>query len=98
MKTLYYPVSDKYKRDYFESERECRDSFSWVENLEVEQISERDYLLSQVPEEFRSTLSYMAYQSGHSAGENEILLILNNLVFNLKPAIDKFEARLKSGK
>ena len=56
--------------------------------------SETDWILRDVPEEFRSRLSYMAYERGHSAGESEITLILEELVSNLLPCIKAFEERL----
>lgn len=62
------------------------------ENIEIEceRPSKTDELLSQVPEEFRSALSYMAYESGHSAGEEEVLCHLHSLIDGLKPAIKDF--------
>lgn len=99
-KTYYQALSSNYKlpaNDFFESEKELKEHYSWVEDLEIKEFTESDYWLLQVPLEFRSTLSYMAYESGHSAGEDEILSILKNLIADLKPAIEKFEARLKIG-
>jgi len=55
-----------------------------------------DYLLLQVPEEFRGKLSYMAYERGHSAGESEVELILTELIYELKPVIQAFEKRIRS--
>lgn len=47
-------------------------------------------LLLCIPEEFHSVLSYMAYERGHNAGEDEVYCILTNLVEDLKPAIEEF--------
>ena len=51
-------------------------------------------ILQRVPEEFRSTLSYMAYERGHSAGAVEVEGILKGLISDLLPAIQAFEKRL----
>ena len=55
---------------------------------------ERVELLEQVPVEFRSVLSSMAYDRGHSAGEDEVILILKDLVNELKPAIEQYTQRI----
>jgi len=49
-----------------------------------------DELLLRIPEEFHSILTYMAYERGHNAGEDEVYCILTNLVEDLKPAIKEF--------
>ena len=54
--------------------------------------------LQNLPEEFRGTVSYMAYERGHSAGKEEVLNILRDLISDLKPAIEKFEARVRQDK
>ena len=51
-------------------------------------------LLSLVPEEFRSTLSRMAYDRGHSAGLEEVVSILDQLIYDLTPAIMAYTNRL----
>lgn len=51
-------------------------------------------LLEQVPVEFRSVLSNMAYDRDHSAGEDEVVSILEGLVADLKPAIQSFKENL----
>lgn len=58
--------------------------------VNCERPNEHDALLETVPVEFRSVLSYMAYERGHSAGELEVLLILKDLIHDLKPAIEEF--------
>ena len=60
-------------------------------NEQYEKLAlERVELLEQVPVEFRSILSEMAYDRGHSAGEDEVVSILRSLVADLKPAIENF--------
>jgi hypothetical protein len=51
-------------------------------------------LLAVLPEEFRSTLSSMAYDRGHSAGLEEVVSILDQLVYDLTPAIMAYTNRL----
>ena len=65
-----------------------------VEDIDFVEYSEVEYILKDVPTEFRSVLSYMAYERGHSAGEDEVVLHLKELVSNLKPAIDAYTIRL----
>ena len=52
-------------------------------------------LLALVPEEFRSVLSNMTYDRGHSAGLEEVVSVLENLVYDLTPAITAYAHRLK---
>ncbi len=52
-------------------------------------------LLEQVPVEFRSVLSEMAYDRSHSYGEEEVVSTLASLVYDLKPAIEKYTNNLK---
>jgi hypothetical protein len=52
--------------------------------------NEHDYWIKMLPEEFRSTVSKMAYDRGHSAGEEEVLLILQDLVSDLLPCFEKW--------
>jgi hypothetical protein len=59
---------------------------------------ERDELLSRVPKEFRSQLSYMAYERGHSAGEDEVILHLGSLIDDLEEPIREFEKRIRQEK
>jgi hypothetical protein len=58
--------------------------------------AEKLRIVAAVPPEFQSKLAYMAYERGHSAGCEEIILILQALVDDLKPAIDAFAERLTS--
>ena len=53
-------------------------------------------LLNEVPEEFRSALSYMAYESVHSAGQEEVINKLRGLVGDLKPSIEKYGIRMRA--
>ena len=53
-----------------------------------------DNLLQELPEEFRSAISYYAYEQGHSAGIEEIVNHLSELVGILKEPIAKYTERL----
>ena len=48
-------------------------------------------LLTQLPVQFRSVLSSMAYERGHSGGMEEIISILSSLITDLLPTIILFE-------
>jgi len=61
---------------------------------EQEYEAKQDELLWQIPEEFRSCLSYMAYEKGHSAGREEVINILSGLVNALIDPIYEFERRI----
>ena len=51
-------------------------------------------LLRDIPEEFRNTLNYMAYERGHAYGYDEVLNILYELVYNLKKPIETYTRRI----
>jgi len=51
-------------------------------------------LLKDIPEEFHSRLSYMAYERGHHSGMEECINHLRGLVNDLKDPIAAFQKRL----
>lgn len=55
---------------------------------------ETEALLSDIPVELRSTLSYMAYERGHSSGEMEVFNILQEMVSNLKKPLEELCQRV----
>lgn len=61
---------------------------------EVKRIPEDQYWLNLVPEEFRSTLSYMAYERGHAYGDAEVMNILSDLCTTMVEPIKAFEKRV----
>ncbi len=63
-----------------------------------EYLEREERILSRVPEEFRSTLSCIAYERGHAYGYNEVLGHVYELVHDLLPAIEAFETRIRSEK
>ena len=58
-------------------------------------VKEQDEILANVPKEFRGKLSYMAYERGHSSGNEEVIGILKELVSDLKESIENFEKRIR---
>jgi len=67
-----------------------------IDQLEViREYTERDWILRDVPEELKGTLSYMAYERGHSGGDEEVINILRTLVNDLLPSILKYGDRMK---
>lgn len=60
--------------------------------------AESEKLLAELPPELRSAVSYMAYERGHSAGFEEVLGILKNLVYELKGPIGDLITRIRSEK
>lgn len=52
-------------------------------------------ILEQLPEELRSFVSWQAWDTGHSAGYNEVVLIASNLTEGLLPAVKAYTERLK---
>lgn len=69
-------------------------SFIDADKLVIEELDYNDWILQQVPEEFRSTLSYMAYECGHSSGEAEVQMLLESLINDLAPVIEKYTKRI----
>lgn len=63
-----------------------------INNSQYEQ--ELEELLNKIPEEFRSFVSRMSWEDGHSAGLEEVLSIADDLVDGLLPCIEKFKKSL----
>ena len=61
-----------------------------------EYAKKQEELLEDIPKEFHSALSSMAYEDGHSSGYEECINILHGLVSDLKPAIEKYRENLVS--
>ena len=59
-----------------------------------EYLEKQKEILVDIPEEFHSSFSYIAYDRGHSGSYDECIIHLQDLVSNLKPAIEKFKSRL----
>ena len=60
--------------------------------------TDEEYILKDIPQCFHGILSCMAYERGHSAGEEECLRILRGLVYDLAPAINKFKQDILENK
>lgn len=61
---------------------------------EEEFAEEQAALLKDIPEAFHSWASVTAYEDGHSAGMEEVICLLRNLVSGIKPAIAAYRAEL----
>ncbi len=87
----------KINSELFETKEELLNCYDWAEDLVVEEIDvdDRDYILRDVPEELKGCISWMAYESGHSAGESEVASCMRNLVNDLLPAILAYGIRIK---
>jgi len=82
--------------EYYSSEEECIKAWG-TEKKDIELVktyTEEEFILLDVPVEFHSILLQMAYSRGHSAGQDECLSILKELVFDLTPAIKEFKKRI----
>ena len=64
----------------------------------LSQVTEHDWLLLKLPRELRSCVGYMAYEQGHSAGESEVLGILQGLVSDLEEPLRSFGQRIAAQK
>jgi len=53
-------------------------------------------ILAPIPQEFRSAISYHAYEQGHAYGNEEIIIHLSDLVDELLQPIQEFEKRIKT--
>ena len=77
------------------SKEECERKIGCgMDMLTFEEIDEQDFILEQVPEEFRRVLYSIAWEDGHAYGESEVLNILKGLVYDLKPAIEAYTKRI----
>jgi hypothetical protein len=90
----------KHYRDFWDNEDPLT-YFPWVEDktklkLFAEQ-TEREYYLSQIPQEFHSAVDSISYDHGHAGGESEVVGIIADLVGYLAPCIKEYRENLLSG-
>jgi len=52
-------------------------------------------LLSSIPKEFHKAMNHIAWEQGHAYGYNEVLLILNDMVYAFKEPCKEFENRIR---
>jgi hypothetical protein len=83
--------------ELFPTKEDLKNAYDWAEDLEIKEIDfdDQNYILRDVPQEFKGPLYWMAYDNGHSAGENEVACILRRLVNDLLPAITAYGIRMK---
>lgn len=62
---------------------------------EQEFVKRQDNLLSQIPEEFRGSVSFKAYQDGHAYGYEEILNHVEELVGMILTPLKNYTNRIK---
>jgi len=102
MNIQYQASSDRYKfkPELFPTKEALQESYSWVEDLVITEVDvdSNDYILRNVPEELKSSFSWMAYDSGHHAGEEEVACILRGLVNDFLPGILAYGARMSAAK
>ena len=55
---------------------------------------QQDEILKNIPVEFANALRDIAWEQGHSSGYSEVLMIVGDLVYRLKPAIAAYKARI----
>ncbi len=60
-------------------------------------MTREEALLERVPLEFRSTISYMAYERSHAYGVDEVFNTMTGLVNDLQPAIHAYGLRVAAG-
>ena len=78
-------------------EKTCKQFKAIPARMTVEEYKQtQDELLKDIPEELQGTISYMAYEEGHSAGYEEVIGILRSHVSALEEPLKKFEARVRS--
>lgn len=90
----------KINSETFKTKEDLLDAYDWAEDLIIQEIDidDRDYILRNVPKELKGCISWMAYESGHSAGENEVACVMRGLVNDLLPAILAYGIRMKKEK
>lgn len=82
-------------KDYHCYSVDCRNP-NWVEKHIIEiDVDSEEYIMKDISKEFHSALSSMAYDRGHSAGEDECRSILIGIVADLIKPIQAFEKRLR---
>lgn len=82
-------------------EADSLESFAASEGVDVcfvEMVEEYpcrlDYILRHLPPEFKSHVSAVAYERGHSAGQEEIDNIAEGMVADLSPVIEAYTTRI----
>jgi hypothetical protein len=100
----YYPISSKHKIIQFpppdsnicNSKEEAESCWGWCEDLVIGEvdIDSPEFIMNDIPDEFKSVIRCIAYEQGHSSGEEEVNMIMRSLVRDFSPAIKTFEERL----
>jgi hypothetical protein len=95
-------TSNCIRKDFFNNncteatEKECKSFLPYPPRMTGEEFEKKQAdLLQDISEEFRGAISYMAYEHGHSAGYEEVIILVQDLVSNFEEPIQKFEKRIK---
>lgn len=102
MNIQYQATSEMYKfqPELFATKEALQSSYDWVGDLVITEVDvdSNDYILRDVPEELKSSFSWIAYDSGHHAGEEEVACILRGFVNDFLPGILAYGARMSAAK
>lgn len=99
MNIKYHLIGNK--NNVFDSKKELIQYYDWqAYKVDENHISEidvdsEDYMLRDIPDEFRPAMVYMAYKLGHSYGESEIRYHLSELVDDFENPIRNFERKIR---
>lgn len=70
-----------------------------MERMTVDEYNEeRNTLLAEIPIEFHGFIGTETWDRGHSAGYEEVINIMQEMVYNLKPCIQNYRTNLLKGK
>lgn len=89
-------IAPKSHCDYYKSKEDCIAAIDWAEDFQIHEVDldDPEFILKDVPEEFKSVFSSYAWDRGHSYGKEEVTLHLHDLVSEFLPAILKYGERI----
>lgn len=78
-------------------EKTCKSFQPFPPRMTDEEFAKKQTeLLKDIPKELHAALSYMAWERGHSAGYEEVIGDLQDLVSNLQEPLRDYEARVRT--
>lgn len=75
---------------------EAYDGVDMTDRIEEVDIDSEDYILRDIPKEMRSPMAMMAWDNGHSAGEDEVRLYLREYVEKFREPLIQLEERIRA--
>lgn len=75
-------------------ERGTVDVALYYQSTETEFEAEQEELLLEVPEEFRDAIRSKAWADGHSAGYEEVIYHIKDLIDFISPCLTKYKAKV----